>query len=49
MDKNIKCPLCHANAFHIDRVENGKYILKCLTKESCSREINLEEDNLIDL
>jgi len=49
MEKNIKCSGCNANAFHIDRNEDGSYTLKCLTSKACKRNIKLEEDYLSDL
>ncbi len=49
MEKNINCPDCNANAFHIHRVSNGKYILKCMRSDGHEREIELKEDTLADL
>lgn len=44
--KNLKCPKCKANAFHIDRNEDGTYTIKCMRSIPCERKIKLEEDTL---
>lgn len=49
MEKNIKCSKCKANAFHIDRDENGIYVLKCMTSQACERKFKLEENVLSEL
>lgn len=49
MEKNIRCPSCKANAFHIDRNDDGSYTIKCMTKQACERKVKFNEDILIDL
>ena len=46
---NIWCPTCEENAFHIDKISNGNYIIRCMSSSRCQREIRLEEDTLADL
>lgn len=51
MEKNLKCPICQANAYHIDRLENGKYAIRCLRANSKEhqRVVKPEQDTLNDL
>jgi hypothetical protein len=39
MEKNIACPKCGANAFHLHRLSDGKYVVKCMRRDGCEREI----------
>ena len=49
MEKNIRCPVCHANAFHLDRNEDGMYVLKCMTGKGCTYEFECKKNPLKDL
>jgi len=51
MEKNIKCPICQANAYHIDRLSNGEYAIRCVkaNNKNHQRVIRQEQDNLKDL
>ena len=51
MEKNIRCPDCNANAFHINRIEDGIYEIMCVTgsgKEHPKR-VELATDTLENL
>jgi len=43
MQKNIRCEVCGANAFHIHRESSGEYILKCLRQDGCERKFNTND------
>lgn len=49
MEKNIYCHKCGANAFHIHRISNGKYLLKCMRADGHEREFKLDNDTLREL
>lgn len=51
MEKNIKCPVCGANGYHIDRLENGEYAIRCMkaNNKNHQRIIKPEKDTLNDL
>jgi hypothetical protein len=49
MERNVRCPSCNANGFHLHRVESGKYILKCMRTDGCERQFEEKDDKLMDL
>ena len=49
MEKNIRCSVCQANAYHVHRKSETTYILKCLRKDGCEREFSITEDSLSEL
>lgn len=49
--KNITCPECGANGYHIDRLGEGKYAVKCFRANSKKHQriVQLSQDTLGDL
>lgn len=48
---NLKCAVCGASEFHIERLEKGKYVLRCIKSNTRDHQriINLHPDSLQDL
>ncbi len=52
MRKNIRCPDCECTAFHINRISENKYELKCWSQRKCTKYIRVfttKDDTLQDL
>lgn len=49
MVKNLRCPECGSNAWHIQKEEDGSYVRVCMTTSKCRTKISGEElDELKD-
>ncbi len=48
MEKNLRCPDCKSNAYHLHRNDDGTYALKYMSG-GCERKIGPDETALNDL
>ena len=49
MEENINCPNCGCNAFHINRITENEYELKCWSQKNCTKKIRrfITENNAL--